>query len=243
MLDGRVKTLHPAIHAGCSPIVATASTCASSRSSASSRSTCWSRGCIRSARPSPAVQAFDDVIEKIDIGGPAMVRAAAKNFESVAVVVDPARYDTADRGARPRRRAHARDTRGRWPRRPSRIPPPTTRPSPRWFAEQASRRGAPGLRRPRLREGRRSALRREPASARRPLPARRRVPGPLGGARVLQGKDMSFNNWLDAYAAVRARRGDARGFGCDREAQQPVRGRGRGVATPIPTGRRSPATR
>ncbi len=30
------------------------------------------------------------MIEKIDIGGPAMVRAAAKNFESVAVVVDPA---------------------------------------------------------------------------------------------------------------------------------------------------------
>ena len=33
---------------------------------------------------------FDEVIEKIDIGGPAMVRAAAKNFESVGVVVDPA---------------------------------------------------------------------------------------------------------------------------------------------------------
>ena len=33
------------------------------------------------------------MIENIDIGGPAMMRAAAKNFESVAVVVDPARYE------------------------------------------------------------------------------------------------------------------------------------------------------
>ncbi len=35
----------------------------------------------------------DDAVEQIDIGGPAMVRAAAKNFHSVTVVVDPARYD------------------------------------------------------------------------------------------------------------------------------------------------------
>jgi phosphoribosylaminoimidazolecarboxamide formyltransferase/IMP cyclohydrolase len=35
----------------------------------------------------------DDAVEQIDIGGPAMVRAAAKNFHSVAVVVDPADYD------------------------------------------------------------------------------------------------------------------------------------------------------
>ncbi len=37
--------------------------------------------------------ANDDVVEQIDIGGPSMVRAAAKNHPSVAVVVDPARYD------------------------------------------------------------------------------------------------------------------------------------------------------
>ena len=43
---------------------------------------------------------FDDVIENIDIGGPAMVRAAAKNFASVGVVVDPARYEAIARGAR-----------------------------------------------------------------------------------------------------------------------------------------------
>ena len=35
----------------------------------------------------------EELIENIDIGGPAMVRSAAKNFESVAVVTDPADYD------------------------------------------------------------------------------------------------------------------------------------------------------
>ncbi len=35
----------------------------------------------------------EDLIENIDIGGPAMVRSAAKNFESVAVVTDPGDYE------------------------------------------------------------------------------------------------------------------------------------------------------
>jgi len=35
-----------------------------------------------------------EAIENIDIGGPSMLRSAAKNFESVTVVIDPAGYDT-----------------------------------------------------------------------------------------------------------------------------------------------------
>ncbi|HQR71531.1 MAG TPA: bifunctional phosphoribosylaminoimidazolecarboxamide formyltransferase/IMP cyclohydrolase [Burkholderiaceae bacterium] len=95
ILDGRVKTLNPRIHAG-----------------------------LLARRPEPAhMQAlaqhaidpidilavnlypfeqtvakpecsFDDAIENIDIGGPAMLRAAAKNHESVAAVVDPDDYGT-----------------------------------------------------------------------------------------------------------------------------------------------------
>jgi phosphoribosylaminoimidazolecarboxamide formyltransferase/IMP cyclohydrolase len=92
MLDGRVKTLHPRVHGGIL------------------------------GRPTPEHEkqmkehkidridlvvvnlypfretvargaAFDEVIENIDIGGPAMVRSAAKNHERVAVVVDPKDYD------------------------------------------------------------------------------------------------------------------------------------------------------
>ncbi len=39
-----------------------------------------------------ASKGFDDCVEMIDIGGPTMVRAAAKNCESVAVVTDPSQY-------------------------------------------------------------------------------------------------------------------------------------------------------
>ena len=40
----------------------------------------------------PGVQ-FDELIENIDIGGPSMIRSAAKNFQDVAVVTSPADYD------------------------------------------------------------------------------------------------------------------------------------------------------
>ncbi len=93
MLGGRVKTLHPAIHAG---ILA-------DRRKQDHVDQLAEHGIapfdlvvvnLYPFRETVASGAGpDDVIEKIDIGGPAMVRAAAKNFESVGVVVEPSRYD------------------------------------------------------------------------------------------------------------------------------------------------------
>ena len=61
---------------------------------ASSRSTWWSSTSTRSRRRSRGPDCtLDEAIENIDIGGPAMVRAAAKNHAGVAVVTDPADYD------------------------------------------------------------------------------------------------------------------------------------------------------
>jgi phosphoribosylaminoimidazolecarboxamide formyltransferase / IMP cyclohydrolase len=91
ILDGRVKTLHPRVHGGLL-----------------GRSTDQHRREMRDngldaidlvvvnlypfretvARGAP----FDEIIENIDIGGPAMIRSAAKNHERVAVLVDPADY-------------------------------------------------------------------------------------------------------------------------------------------------------
>jgi phosphoribosylaminoimidazolecarboxamide formyltransferase/IMP cyclohydrolase len=48
---------------------------------------------------------FEEAIENIDIGGPSMLRSAAKNHESVTVVCDPADYDGGARGAGGARRA------------------------------------------------------------------------------------------------------------------------------------------
>ncbi|MDQ4025209.1 MAG: bifunctional phosphoribosylaminoimidazolecarboxamide formyltransferase/IMP cyclohydrolase [Actinomycetota bacterium] len=93
ILEGRVKTLHPKIHGG---ILA-------DRRKQSHVEELAAQGIepidlvvcnlypFERTVAHPAVTE-DDAIEQIDVGGPAMVRAAAKNFHSVAVVVNPARY-------------------------------------------------------------------------------------------------------------------------------------------------------
>jgi phosphoribosylaminoimidazolecarboxamide formyltransferase/IMP cyclohydrolase len=94
MLDGRVKTLHPRIHGG---ILAR-------RHRADDLDAIAAAGIapidlvVVNLYPFAAAAAtpglgFDDLIEQIDIGGPSLVRAAAKNFRDVLVVVDPADYD------------------------------------------------------------------------------------------------------------------------------------------------------
>lgn len=93
ILDGRVKTLHPRIHAG---ILASRSTPAHTEQLAAHvidriDVVIVNLYPFRETAADPAAT-FDEVIEKIDIGGPAMVRAAAKNFAGVAVVVEPADY-------------------------------------------------------------------------------------------------------------------------------------------------------
>ncbi|HJR45820.1 MAG TPA: bifunctional phosphoribosylaminoimidazolecarboxamide formyltransferase/IMP cyclohydrolase [Actinomycetota bacterium] len=94
ILGGRVKTLHPKIHGG---ILA-------DRSKPDHMKELEDQGIVpidlvvcnlypfERTVAHPAVKE-PDAVEQIDIGGPAMVRAAAKNFYSVAVVVDPGRYD------------------------------------------------------------------------------------------------------------------------------------------------------
>ena len=93
MLDGRVKTLHPAVHGG---LLARRDLPAHMAAIAEHGIQPIDLVCVnlypfrRTART--AGVAPDDVIEQIDIGGPSMIRSAAKNFASVTVVVDPADY-------------------------------------------------------------------------------------------------------------------------------------------------------
>ncbi len=93
MLDGRVKTLHPNIHAG---ILADKRKPAHMEQLGDLGIELFDLVVVNlyPFRETVASGALpDEVVEQIDIGGPAMVRAAAKNFESVAVVVDPGRYN------------------------------------------------------------------------------------------------------------------------------------------------------
>jgi len=93
MLDGRVKTLHPAVHAG---LLADLNNPDHVRQLADSGLQSIQVLVINLYQFEKTVQGphtFEAAIESIDIGGPAMIRAAAKNAAHVAVVTDPADYD------------------------------------------------------------------------------------------------------------------------------------------------------
>ncbi|MDQ6754780.1 MAG: bifunctional phosphoribosylaminoimidazolecarboxamide formyltransferase/IMP cyclohydrolase [Actinomycetota bacterium] len=92
MLDGRVKTLHPRIHAG---ILADRRLPDHVQQLKDQNIEAFDLVVVNLypfAETVASGAAKDDVVEQIDIGGPSMVRAAAKNHASVAVVVDPASY-------------------------------------------------------------------------------------------------------------------------------------------------------
>jgi phosphoribosylaminoimidazolecarboxamide formyltransferase / IMP cyclohydrolase len=92
-LEGRVKTLHPRVHAG---ILADTRKEDHLRQLADLGIDTFELVVVNLypfAETVASGAAPDAVVEQIDIGGPSMVRAAAKNHPSVAVVVDPAQYD------------------------------------------------------------------------------------------------------------------------------------------------------
>lgn len=92
IMDGRVKTLHPKVHGGILNI----------RDNAEHQKAMKDHGIrpidmiVVNLYPFVEVVSkgctFEDAIENIDIGGPSMIRAAAKNFKYVTVVVDPGDY-------------------------------------------------------------------------------------------------------------------------------------------------------
>lgn len=210
MMDGRVKTLHPAIHGG---ILAR-------RHEAADRAAAAAHGIglidivavnlypfVRTAAD-PQVS-FDGLIEQIDIGGPSLVRGAAKNFRDVLVVVSPADYDAvlaaldAPGGASFAFRfglaraafAHTAaydaaiaSTLEAWvPGTDDAMRGPGSL-TPEHLVLDASRRGI-------LRYGENPA---QPAAW-----YAVGTPAGFGAARVLQGKDLSYTNLLDLDAAAR----------------------------------------
>jgi phosphoribosylaminoimidazolecarboxamide formyltransferase/IMP cyclohydrolase len=93
MLDGRVKTLHPRVHAG---ILADRRLASHREALAAASIDPFDLVVVNlypfaAAADKPGVR-FDDLVEEIDVGGPSMVRAAAKNHANVAIVTSPSRY-------------------------------------------------------------------------------------------------------------------------------------------------------
>ena len=93
MLDGRVKTLHPKVHGGILAIRSnpTHATALKDHEISTIDLVAVNLYPFEKTAAKPGVE-FAELIENIDIGGPTMIRSAAKNFEDVAVVVDPADY-------------------------------------------------------------------------------------------------------------------------------------------------------
>lgn len=113
MMDGRVKTLHPKVHGGL----------LAKRDNAQHMAEAAEHGIEMIDMVVVNLYAFEKTveggadfatcIENIDIGGPSMLRSAAKNFESVAVVTDPASYDAILKEMRANDGATTRDTRAK----------------------------------------------------------------------------------------------------------------------------------
>ena len=205
ILDGRVKTLHPRVHGGLL-----------------GRDTEAHQREMRQAGLDPIElvvvnlypfretvargAAFDEIIENIDIGGPAMIRSAAKNHERVAVVVEPADYgrvlgDLDKSGAvSPELRfelarkafAHTAAYDGAIAGYLGRLDQPAAAPAD--FPETLH----PSLRRERvLRYG-------ENPHQKAAFYSLDGARGPsLARAEVLQGKELSYNNLLDLDGAMR----------------------------------------
>ncbi|HTS95411.1 MAG TPA: bifunctional phosphoribosylaminoimidazolecarboxamide formyltransferase/IMP cyclohydrolase [Streptosporangiaceae bacterium] len=212
-LDGRVKTLHPAVHAG---LLADPGLPGHQAQLGALKIATFEL-LVSNLYPFEKTVAGGappaECVEQIDIGGPAMVRAAAKNHTRVAVVTDPSQYpavaealDTGGFTLEQRRRLAARAY-AHTAAYDSAVAS--------WFAsayapdEEARQTGLPDVlggfwtRLEPLRYGenphQRAALYRPGAPG-----TAAAEPGGIAGAEQLQGKEMSYNNYVDADAARRA---------------------------------------
>jgi phosphoribosylaminoimidazolecarboxamide formyltransferase/IMP cyclohydrolase len=213
ILDGRVKTLHPKVHGGLL-----------GRATEGHRTEMSRHGIppidllVVNLYPFEATigrpVSFDEAIENIDIGGPAMIRSAAKNHERVTVVVDPADYDKLELPAGPsaeRRLALARKAFAHTSAYDAAIAAylsslddrvaidrsatPVRNPLPEVLGVQWRRRYD-------LRYGENPhQVAAFYADAKSPLPGGPPRPT-IAGAEVLGGKQLSYNNILDLDAAL-----------------------------------------
>ncbi len=196
-LEGRVKTLHPRVHAG----VLADTRKEDHLKQLEELEIAPFELVVVNLYPFVETVAsgadFDGCVEQIDIGGPSMVRAAAKNHPSVAIVVDPARYGDVARAASEggftleERRELARDAFLHTAQYDAAVSS--------WFVDQLggdveNATSESGAEQP-LRYGenphQKASLRRQGTTG-------------LANAQQLGGKEMSYNNYQDADAAWRA---------------------------------------
>ena len=211
MLGGRVKTLHPRIHGG---ILAR-------RKLGADQTDMKLNGLLPIDLVAVNLYPFreaaqkglprDEVIENIDIGGPSMIRSAAKNAEYVTVVVDPADYGMVLAELQQKREVHE-STRRRLQARAFAHTASYDSAISAWLSEQLSQAhpeesgGFPDA--PPMPEYRRLQSLRYGENPHQRAAFYAAVPQPreptLAAARQLQGKELSYNNILDGSSALEA---------------------------------------
>jgi phosphoribosylaminoimidazolecarboxamide formyltransferase/IMP cyclohydrolase len=204
MLDGRVKTLHPKVHGGILAV----------RSNPEHRKQVAEHGIefidlvavnlypFEKTAAKPGVT-LEELIENIDIGGPSMIRSAAKNFQDVTVVVDSTDFPQVLGELRGNKGSISRETRARLARKAFATTAAYDGAISTTLQRWAEGTALPGYlhlnyrKRLDLRYGenphQRAALYVDPAAGGRGL----------ASARQLQGKELSFNNLVDLEAAWR----------------------------------------
>ncbi|MDF5751327.1 bifunctional phosphoribosylaminoimidazolecarboxamide formyltransferase/IMP cyclohydrolase [Spongiactinospora sp. TRM90649] len=208
-LDGRVKTLHPRVHAGLLADMRDPDHVTQLDELEIEPFELFVGNLYPFTATVASGASYDECVEQIDIGGPAMIRAAAKNHATVAVVVDPASYGdvlaaVAEGGftAAARRRlaaeafAHTASydvAVASWFAGRDEVAGDDTDDNTEWpgFMGATWRRSAV------LRYG-------ENPHQRAALYTGAGQSGGLAGAEQLHGKEMSYNNYVDADAAWRA---------------------------------------
>ncbi len=209
MLGGRVKTLHPKVHGG----ILFQRAKADDRKQATEHSIVPIDLVVVNLYPFSATAAkpgvtSEELIENIDIGGPAMVRSAAKNFQSVGVVTDPADYAAIVAELRENRElslqtrlALARKAYARTARYDGEIATELERLAANGSVTIGAREKLPE--RIHIDLERRQPMRygENPHQAAALYVPAGRPPAGFAGAKQLQGKELSYNNLVDLDAA------------------------------------------
>ncbi|TMA21881.1 MAG: bifunctional phosphoribosylaminoimidazolecarboxamide formyltransferase/IMP cyclohydrolase [Deltaproteobacteria bacterium] len=187
MLGGRVKTLHPKVHGGL----------LARRKLASDQAEMKAHGVVPidlvAVNLYPFREAvakglpYEEVVENIDIGGPSMIRSAAKNAEYVTVLVDPADYATVLAELQQKKEVHE-STRRRLQARAYAHTAAYDSAIAAWLAEQLAKAHPEE-------GGGFAAFYGSVPQPREPT---------LAAAKQLQGKELSYNNILDGSSALEA---------------------------------------
>jgi len=210
ILDGRVKTLHPKIHGGILADRARPEHAAqiAEHGIAPIDLVVGNLYAFREAAAKPGA-ARADVVEMIDIGGPAMVRAAAKNHGGVGVVVDPADYGEVLAALQTGDGALSEDLRRRLAAKAFRHTAEYDAAIARWMETDLAT-AAPAATPERFPAALDLSLDRvlvprygENPHQQAAVYATRGAGGVFGGFTSIQGKELSWNNLLDADAARR----------------------------------------